>query len=178
MNSSATLECAEPKTAGSTIRTGNLAVNIDEGLASVDGNAVKLTQREYAILELLSSRKGTIVTREMFLNRLYADRHGAGGQDHRYLRLQVAAKADTGNRRKPLHRDGVGSRLCSARPGATQAVRLDQLYAYCRLRPHSTAAEGRLAYSGFLSGRAAPQASVASRKASPREGAPEFESLH
>ena len=75
MNSSATLECAEPKTAGSTIRTGNLAVNIDEGLASVDGNAVKLTQKEYAILELLSSRKGTIVTREMFLNRLYADRH-------------------------------------------------------------------------------------------------------
>src|SRR6516162_2812630 len=48
---------------------------IDEALASVDGNAVKLTQREYAILELLSSRKGTIVTREMFLNRLYADRH-------------------------------------------------------------------------------------------------------
>ena len=84
MNSSATLECAEPKTAGSTIRTGNLAVNIDEGLASVDGNAVKLTQREYAILELLSSRKGTIVTREMFLNRLYADRRDPEVPIYRY----------------------------------------------------------------------------------------------
>ena len=75
MNSSATLECAEPKTAGSTIRTANLAVNIDERLVSVDGNAVKLIQREYAILELLSSRKDTIVTKEMFLNRLYAGGH-------------------------------------------------------------------------------------------------------
>ena len=75
MNSPATLECAGPKTAGSTIRTANLAVNIDEGLVSVDGTPVKLTQREYEILELLSSRKGTIVTKEMFLDRLYAGGH-------------------------------------------------------------------------------------------------------
>ena len=66
MNSSV-LECADPKPAGSTIRTGNLAVNIDEGLVSVDGDPVKLTPREYEILELLYSRRGTIVTKEMFL---------------------------------------------------------------------------------------------------------------
>ena len=75
MKSSARLECAEPKIAESTIRTGNLAVNIDEGLVSVDGDPVKLTQREYEILELLYSRRGTIVTKEMFLNRIYAGGH-------------------------------------------------------------------------------------------------------
>jgi len=48
MNSSV-LECVDRKPAGSTIRTGNLAVNIDEGLVSVDGDPVKLTQREYEI---------------------------------------------------------------------------------------------------------------------------------
>jgi len=74
MNSSV-LECADPKPAGSTIRTGNLAVNIDDGLVSVDGDPVKLTQREYEILELLYSRRGTIVTKEMFLNRIYAGGH-------------------------------------------------------------------------------------------------------
>jgi two-component system cell cycle response regulator CtrA len=74
MNSSV-LQCADRKPAGSTIRTGNLAVNIAEGLVSVDGDPVKLTQREYEILELLYSRRGTIVTKEMFLNRIYAGGH-------------------------------------------------------------------------------------------------------
>jgi two-component system, cell cycle response regulator CtrA len=32
---------------------------------------VHLTGKEYAILELLSLRKGTILTKEMFLNHLY-----------------------------------------------------------------------------------------------------------
>jgi two-component system cell cycle response regulator CtrA len=75
MNGSAALECADPKSLGSTIGTGNLEVDLDERLVTVDGNPVKLTQREYEIFELLSSRKGTIVTKEMFLDRLYAGGH-------------------------------------------------------------------------------------------------------
>ena len=75
MNGSAALECADPKSLGSTIGTGNLEVDLDKRLVTVDGNPVKLTQREYEILELLSSRKGTIVTKEMFLDRLYAGGH-------------------------------------------------------------------------------------------------------
>ena len=75
MNGSAALECADPKNLGSTIGTGNLEVDLDKRLVTVDGNPVKLTQREYETLELLSSRKGTIVTKEMFLDRLYAGGH-------------------------------------------------------------------------------------------------------
>ena len=75
MNGSAAPESSDPKSGGSTIGTGGLEIDLDRRLVMVDGKPVNLTQREYAILELLSSRKGTIVTREMILNRLYADRH-------------------------------------------------------------------------------------------------------
>jgi len=54
-----------------TIRTGKLAVNLDARIVSVDDQPVHVTGTEYAILELLSLRKGTILTKEMFLDRLY-----------------------------------------------------------------------------------------------------------
>ena len=59
----------------STIRTGKLAVDLDTRLVSVDDEPVHLTSREYAILELLSLRKDTILTKEMFLNHLYRGMH-------------------------------------------------------------------------------------------------------
>jgi DNA-binding winged helix-turn-helix (wHTH) protein len=59
----------------STIRTGNLVVNLDTRVVSVDDQPVHLTGKEYGILELLSLRKGTPLTKEMFLNQLY------GGMD-------------------------------------------------------------------------------------------------
>src|SRR6516165_4013388 len=59
----------------STIRTGRLAVNLDTRVVSVDDRPVHLTPKEYGILELLSLRKGSILTRGMFLNHVY------GGMD-------------------------------------------------------------------------------------------------
>jgi two-component system cell cycle response regulator CtrA len=55
----------------STIWTGKLAVNLDTRIVSVDDQPVHLTAKEYGILELLSLRKGTTLTKEMFLNHLY-----------------------------------------------------------------------------------------------------------
>jgi two-component system cell cycle response regulator CtrA len=57
--------------AESVIRTGRLAVNLDTRTAEVDSQPVHLTGKEYQILELLSIRKGTTLTKEMFLNHLY-----------------------------------------------------------------------------------------------------------
>jgi two-component system cell cycle response regulator CtrA len=54
-----------------TIRTGKLAVNLEARVVSVDDQPVHVTGTEYATLELLSLRKGTILTKEMFLDRLY-----------------------------------------------------------------------------------------------------------
>ena len=55
----------------SVIRTGRLAVNLDTRTSEVDEQPLHLTGKEYQILELLSIRKGTTLTKEMFLNHLY-----------------------------------------------------------------------------------------------------------
>jgi two-component system cell cycle response regulator CtrA len=67
--------------AESVIRTGKLVVNLDARTVEVDGEAVHLTGKEYGILELLSLRKGTTLTKEMFLNHLY------GGMDEPELKI-------------------------------------------------------------------------------------------
>ena len=56
----------------SAIRTGRLVVNLNARVVSVDDQPVHLTGKEYGILELLSLRKGTTLTKEMFLNHLYS----------------------------------------------------------------------------------------------------------
>ncbi len=67
--------------AQSVIRTGRLAVNLDAHTVEVDNQPVHLTGKEYGILELLSLRKGTTLTKEMFLNHLY------GGMDEPELKI-------------------------------------------------------------------------------------------
>src|SRR3954447_20933623 len=61
--------------AQSVITTGDLVVNLDTKTVEVGGARVHLTGKEYQMLELLSLRKGTTLTKEMFLNHLY------GGMD-------------------------------------------------------------------------------------------------
>ena len=65
----------------STIRTGKLIVNLDSRIVTVDDHPLHLTAKEYGILELLSLRKGTTLTKEMFLNHLY------GGMDEPELKI-------------------------------------------------------------------------------------------
>ncbi len=67
--------------AQSIISAGRLSVNLDTRTVEVDGQPVHLTGKEYAILELLALRKGTTLTKEMFLNHLY------GGIDEPELKI-------------------------------------------------------------------------------------------
>jgi two-component system cell cycle response regulator CtrA len=55
----------------SIIRTGNIALNLDTRTAEVCGVPVHLTPSEYKVLELLSLRKNSVLTKEMCLNHLY-----------------------------------------------------------------------------------------------------------
>jgi two-component system, cell cycle response regulator CtrA len=57
--------------AESVIKTGELTVNLETKTVEVNGQRVPLTGKEYQMLELLSLRKGTTLTKEMFLNHLY-----------------------------------------------------------------------------------------------------------
>ncbi len=65
----------------SVIRTGKVAVNLDAKTVDAGGQPVHLTGKEYQMLELLSLRKGTTLTKEMFLNHLY------GGMDEPELKI-------------------------------------------------------------------------------------------
>ncbi len=65
----------------SKIETGKLAVNLDARTVEVGGKPLHLTGKEYKILELLSLRKGTTLTKEMFLNHLY------GGMDEPEVKI-------------------------------------------------------------------------------------------
>ncbi len=65
----------------STIRFDKVCVNLDNRTVEVGGKLVHLTSKEYAILELLAMRKGTVLTKEMFLNHLY------GGIDEPELKI-------------------------------------------------------------------------------------------
>ena len=67
--------------AQSVIQTGNLVVNLDTKTVEVGEERVHLTGKEYQMLELLSLRKGTTLTKEMFLNHLY------GGIDEPELKI-------------------------------------------------------------------------------------------
>jgi two-component system cell cycle response regulator CtrA len=65
----------------SVIKTGHVTVNLDAKTVDVGGQTVHLTGKEYQMLELLSLRKGTTLTKEMFLNHLY------GGMDEPELKI-------------------------------------------------------------------------------------------
>jgi len=61
--------------AQSIIEVGEIKVNLDSRTIEAAGAPLHLTGKEYGILELLSLRKGSTLTKEMFLNHLY------GGMD-------------------------------------------------------------------------------------------------
>lgn len=55
----------------SVITTGKITVDTTAKTVEVGGQLVHLTGKEYMVLELLSLRKGTTLTKEMFMNHLY-----------------------------------------------------------------------------------------------------------
>lgn len=65
----------------SIITTGRIAINLDAKTVQIDDHPMHLTGKEYQMLELLSLRKGTTLTKEMFLNHLY------GGMDEPELKI-------------------------------------------------------------------------------------------
>ena len=101
--------------AQSVITTGDLVVNLDTKTVEVGGARVHLTGKEYQMLELLSLRKGTTLTKEMFLNHLY------GGMDEPELKIidvficKLRKKLANASQGKQLHRDRLGPRLRAAR---------------------------------------------------------------
>lgn len=56
----------------SVVRFDKVSIHLDTRIVEVDGTRVHLTNKEYAILELLVLRRGTVLNKEMFLDHLYS----------------------------------------------------------------------------------------------------------
>jgi two-component system, cell cycle response regulator CtrA len=67
--------------AQSVVQTGDLTVNVDAKKVHINQVRVHLTVKEYQILELLSLRRGTTISKEMFLSQLY------GGMDEPEIKI-------------------------------------------------------------------------------------------
>lgn len=67
--------------AQSVVQTGDLVVNLDAKTVEINQVRVPLTVKEYQMLELLSLRKGTTITKDMFLSQLY------GGMDEPDIKI-------------------------------------------------------------------------------------------
>jgi two-component system cell cycle response regulator CtrA len=67
--------------AQSVVQIGDLTVNVDEKTVHIKQVRVNLTGKEYQMLELLSLRRGTTITKEMFLSQLY------GGMDEPEIKI-------------------------------------------------------------------------------------------
>jgi two-component system, cell cycle response regulator CtrA len=65
----------------SIVQTDDLIVNVDAKTVHIKQIRVHLTGKEYQMLELLSLRKGTTITKEMFLSQLY------GGMDEPEIKI-------------------------------------------------------------------------------------------
>ncbi len=65
----------------SGLQVGPLHLNLDTNEVSVDGQPVHLTGKEYAVLELLTLRRGMVLTKDQFLSHLY------GGMDEPEMKI-------------------------------------------------------------------------------------------
>jgi len=60
-----------PMSSCEVVRIGKLVVNLRARTVEADGRMLHLTPKECGILELLSARKGTVLSKEMLLSHLY-----------------------------------------------------------------------------------------------------------
>ena len=57
--------------AHSAITTGRLRINVDTKTVEASGRRLNVSKKEYQLLELFALRKGTTLTKDMFMNHLY-----------------------------------------------------------------------------------------------------------
>jgi two-component system cell cycle response regulator CtrA len=65
----------------SVIEVGPLSLDFGTRVVTINGEEVPLTSKEYAMLELLAMKRGSIITKETFLNHIY------GGMDEPDMKI-------------------------------------------------------------------------------------------
>jgi two-component system KDP operon response regulator KdpE len=110
----AALRHAQPQSADSIFRTGDLEVDLAARVVCKLGQEVKLTPTEYALLRLFVTHAGKVLTHRQLLTEVGGP--NAAGQTH-YLRVHIAhlrekIEANPGQPELIRTESGVGYRLC------------------------------------------------------------------
>jgi two-component system KDP operon response regulator KdpE len=82
----AMLRRARPAEEPATVRFGPVELDLAKRLVVRDGKAIKLTVREYALLQMMASHRGRVLTHRQLLSQLWGT--GAAEQTH-YLRVYM-----------------------------------------------------------------------------------------
>jgi two-component system KDP operon response regulator KdpE len=106
----AVLDKDEPS---STVRFGNISVNLSARRVLVDGSEVHLTPNEFKVLQVLIRHAGQVVTHRQLLNQVWGPEHLGEAQ---YLRVFVGQlrrklEADPAHPQHLITEPGVGYRL-------------------------------------------------------------------
>lgn len=90
------------------LKVGGLSLDPDSHRVSVDGRPVRLTPREFALLELLMRHPGKVLTHAALLREVWGPEHQ---EDTHYLRIYI------GQLRKKLGDDPAAPRFIANEPG-------------------------------------------------------------
>ena len=104
---------AQPLLESSVFRSGRLAVDLLDHLVTVDGAAVKLSVKEFALLRMFVQHAGKVLTHGQLLREVWGPEYE---HEMQYLRVYVAAlrrklEADPANPTLLVTEPGVGYRL-------------------------------------------------------------------
>jgi two-component system KDP operon response regulator KdpE len=113
-----TLRRAQPQAAKAIFRTGNLEVDLAARLVRKNGQEVKLTPTEYALLRLLVVHAGKVLTHRQLLTEVWGPN---SVEQTQYLRVHVA------HLREKLEDNAVNPQFLITEPGVGyRAVNLDE----------------------------------------------------
>ena len=104
----------------SVVTSGSLSVDLSQRTVTLEGQAVKLTPREYRLLAELAKAPGRVLTHDMLLRAVWGPSYTT---QHHYLRVYMAQlrqklEADPSRPRLLLTETGVGYRLADDPPNA------------------------------------------------------------
>jgi len=95
---------------------GPLTIDLVTRIVTVDGIQVKLTRKEYRLLQILAAHAGLVVTHDLLIRDIWGDNQGDNIQYLRILvrKLRQKIEADPNLPRLVVTESGVGYRLQSA----------------------------------------------------------------
>ena len=112
------------KTERPVVSAGPLTIDLVSRIVTVSGREIKLTRKEYRLLQILAAHAGLVVTHDLLIRDIWGDNQGDNIQYLRILvrKLRQKIEADPNRPLLLVTESGVGYRLQSSQPELLEAV--------------------------------------------------------